>query len=506
MNEARSVGGLEARRLAILAYYPVDREDLSAQLDRLAALAARVCGAPIGLVSLVEADRQRFIGRFGTDLAEAPRQHAFCPLAMHASDGMVVPDAREDARFRESPSVAGPPHYRFYASHPLLSIEGAPLGTLCVIDTQPRPSFSDQQRGELRAIADAVMALLERWRIEHRSQVQAARSKSAIHDLERRFQVLTDAMPQMVWSTLPSGRADYFNRGWCEYTGAPAEASHGDGWMQFLHPDDHAPAEQCWHDAVATGGIYEIEYRLRRADGEFRWMLARGLPVRDEAGAVSRWVGTCTDIQEQKVAAEQHELLTRELSHRIKNIFAVIGGLITLSLRRHPELAELGGELQQRVLALGRAHDFVRPHSGFSHSHHSLGSLHGMLGSLLGAYRDDSCERIAIRGEDVPIDDRSATPLALFFHELATNAAKYGALTRNEGRVEIAIDTSDPALIVLTWTEAGGPPIRPASERGFGASLIEMSITRQLGGTLDYDWREEGLCVRATIPAQTMAR
>jgi two-component sensor histidine kinase len=223
-------------------------------------------------------------------------------------------------------------------------------------------------------------------------------------------------------------------------------------------------------------------------------------------GEINRWLGTCTDIQEQKAAAEKQELLTRELSHRIKNIFAVISGLITLSLRRQPELAQLGGDLQQRVLALGRAHDFVRPPSEQSRSSHSHSSLHGMLDSLLGAYQAFPGERIRISGEDVQIDDRSATPLALFFHELATNAAKYGALSANEGRVEIEIDTADGEFVALGWTERGGPPVQLATERGFGAVLIDMSITRQLGGTLDYDWRAEGLCVRARIPAQMMAR
>jgi two-component sensor histidine kinase len=228
--------------------------------------------------------------------------------------------------------------------------------------------------------------------------------------------------------------------------------------------------------------------------------------MRDEAGAVSRWIGTCTDIQEQKAAAEQQELLTRELSHRIKNIFAVISGLITLSLRKRPELRELGTDLQQRVLALGRAHDFVRPHSELSRAYIAHSSLTGMLLSLLGPYQAHEGERITIRGEDVRIDDRSATPLALLFHELATNAAKYGALSASEGHVEIELDASGKEFVSLTWTERGGPPVRPATEQGFGATLIDMSVTRQLGGTLEYDWREEGLCVRAQIPVEMMAR
>lgn len=505
MSEAWSSADSEARRLAILAFYPLDRTDIAEQLDRLAGLAAKLCDAPIGLIGFVDADRQRFIGRSGTDLTETPRDVAFCDVARLADKGVVVTDARADARFRANPLVTGAPGIRFCASQPLHSLEGAPLGTLCVVDTRPRTDLTEERLEDLRTLADAAMGLLERWRLDSSSRAQAAESRTAMHDLTQRFQVLADGMPQMVWSCLADGQADYFNRRWCDYTGASPEASFGDNWMQFLHRDDKARVTKVWREAVETGGTYDIEYRLRRADGEYRWMLVRGLPMRDEAGQIYRWLGTCTDIHEQKAAAEQHELLTRELSHRIKNIFAVIGGLIALSLRRQPELEELGRELQQRVLALGRAHDFVRPHSEHSRSYHSHSSLHGMLASLLAPYQGAPGERLRVHGKDVRIDDRSATPLALFFHELATNAAKYGALSTEKGHVEIDIEKAEDA-ITLTWREAGGPPVRPPARPGFGASLIEMSVTRQLGGTLDYDWRKDGLRVVARIPAQTMAR
>jgi PAS domain S-box-containing protein len=400
--------------------------------------------------------------------------------------------------------VTGAPGILLYASQPLRSLEGAPLGTLCVIDDKPRAGLTDEQLGGLRTLADSAMELLERWRLDSRIKSEAARSKTAIHDLEQRFQTLADAMPQLVWSSLPDGHSDYFNRFWCEYTGAPASASHGDAWMDFLHPDDKETAQRVWREALELEGAYDLEYRLRRADGVYRWMLVRGLPMRDESGAVSRWLGTCTDIHERKAAADQHELLTRELSHRIKNIFAVISGLITLSLRRRPAIAEIGRELQQRVLALGRAHDFVRPHGAPARPYLSHGGLRGMLEILFAPYQDPHGTRLRLTGGDVRIDDRSATPLALFFHELATNSAKYGALSVDDGYVEIAIDEGDTTR--LAWTEHGGPPPPAAHEPGFGASLIDMSVTRQLGGTLDYEWRPDGLRVAAAIPAAALAR
>jgi PAS domain S-box-containing protein len=481
----------ERERLRILATYPLTDPAFSEQLDRLTRLAARICDVPIAVVSLVEEERQSFIGRYGLSAASTPRAYSFCAHAMFGEAAMTVGDAREDARFADNPLVTGDPNIRFYAGEPLRSPEGAPLGAFCVIDDTPRRALDAEQAEALQTLAQAAMALLQKHRIDA--------SHAAI---EQRFNVLADAMPQMVWSSRPDGYSDYFNRRWCTFTGALESVSHGAGWMQFLHPDDHDLASEVWGAAVASGEDYEIRYRLRRHDGAYRWVLARGLPMLGADGAVTRWIGTCTDIHEQTEAGEALEVLSQELSHRIKNIFAVIGGLISLSTRNHPELAPLGADMQGRVLALGLAHDFIRPAQIADGG--ARRSLKGMLASLLTPYDDGKGTRFAITGPDLPIDDRSATPFALFFHELATNAAKYGALSRSEGRVEIALTGGDP--VEIAWTERGGPPVDVPAESHFGSRLIEISVERQLGGSLAFDWNPAGLRLVARIPLASMSR
>lgn len=328
------------------------------------------------------------------------------------------------------------------------------------------------------------------------------RAERALEATEAKYEVLTNAMPQMVWSTLPDGYHDYYNDKWYEFTGTPTGSTDGDGWRDMFHPEDQDRAHARWQHSLETGENYEIEYRLRHSSGAYRWVLGRAQPVRSGSGEITRWIGTCTDIDDAKRASEQNELLSRELSHRIKNIFAVISGLISLTANRAHETKPALTALLGRISALGRAHDFARPHSPHSQPMTALGTLHGLLGELLSPYGDSERTRVVIHGDDTPIDDRSATPIALVIHELATNSAKYGALSALDGVVDIDIARQDDDLCI-TWLERGGPPVSgEPTRRGFGTELAELSITRQLGGSIDKDWNRDGLkvtiCVKPT--------
>ena len=318
---------------------------------------------------------------------------------------------------------------------------------------------------------------------------------------------LADTMPQMVWSTLPDGYHDYYNARWYEYTGVLAGSTDGEGWNDMFHPDDQERAWGRWRKSLETGEPYEIEYRLRHHSGDYRWTLGRALPIRDGAGTILRWIGTCTDIHEQKLMMEEREMIAHELSHRIKNIFSVIAGLIGLSARQHPEIGAVAEDLRDRILALGRAHDFVRPHSAESAPQvgQGQGLLWGILDQIFAPYNSRDRSRIALSGDNVPIDDRSATPLALLFHELATNAAKYGALSVPDGRIALHI-AREGADVRIDWQELGGPAVQSMQPDGFGSRLITLSVERQLGGRIARDWSADGLKLSLWIPTRSMSR
>jgi len=496
----------EAARMRAIAQHDIESLRESADLKRITDFAAALCGTPIALVSLVEDQRQTFLARTGLDDTETPRETSFCAFAMRDTAIMVVPDATRDPRFADNPLVTGGPGIRFYAGAPLIADDGTPLGSLCVIDTVPRDGLTALQQQGLDTLADAVMARLRDSRDAAAWRDTQNANHRALIESHGRFRVLADSMPQMVWSTLPDGYHDYYNARWYEFTGMPEGSTDGEEWNGMFHPDDQERSRAAWSHSLATGDPYQIEYRLRRHDGEYRWTLGRALPLRDESGAITRWFGTCTDIHEQKRSSEEREVIAQELSHRIKNIFAVISGLIGFAARANPGFRAISDDLRDRVTALGRAHDFVRPHSNQSRPAAAQSSLHGLLDELFRPYQQSGATRIAVVGGDVEIDDRSATPLALLFHELATNATKYGALSNDLGRVTVEIVPND-GIVCLIWSEFGGPEIvgTPAPS-GFGSQLIEMSAVRQLGGTVERDWKRDGLVVNTCIPVKAFSR
>lgn len=489
--------GLESERerepLAAAAANPLDDPALSRRLAGLANLAARVCGASQACLAIAGNEEVQIAAASGEGEWRDDAVATLCRRAMAAQGLAVATDGQR----------AG-----FSAAWPLRSQEGRALGVLIVSDRGGRPGLAASQVDDLATIADAASAVLEAARRPDGPAASAAPlavpKANASGDADQRFRVLADSLPQLIWSASPEGQVEYFNRPWRRYTGQPAEASLGDGWMACLHPADRASVELAWRSAVLTGEDYEVRYRLRRQDGEYRWFLARAAAVRTGEGDgadVLQWVGTCTDLHDEIGSAEALERFAQELSHRIKNIFAVLNGLISLTARNTPELGPLARELQGRVLALGRAHDFIRPVSAADDREVTRNSLRGLLGEVL---RSSARDAVTYAGPDFPIDDRSATPLALFFHELATNAAKYGALRNPDGRVEIT--ALDGEQIVVVWMENGGPEIAMPADAGFGQRLMETSIVRQLGGTLQFEWRVQGLCVIAALPRASLRR
>jgi PAS domain S-box-containing protein len=478
----------KGEHLQILASYAPDALEGDSDLAAITRFAARLCQTPVAAVTVSGAERERFLVHYGSNLREIRSDIAFCPHVMATGGTMIIPDATADARFAGNPNVKGGPGIRFYAGQPLITTEGVAIGTLSVMDSVVRPAgLTELQREGLAVLADAVMLRLRAHRKKLEVEREARRNEEYLH-------VLADSIPAIAWSATPDGHFDYFNKQMVEFTG-----QHDDQSGSAFHPDDWKKANAAWERSLKTGEIYEVQHRLCRHDGEYRWMISRALPVRDADGHIVRWFGTAVDIHDIYEASESRELLAKELSHRIKNIFAVIVGLVSLISRKHPDAKEFADDLTSTIRALGRAHEFVRPVDGARRD-----NLRGLLEELFAAYGSGDGARVKVTGDDLAINSRTATPLALVFHELATNSAKYGALATSDGTVSLRISDGEDA-VKLVWREKGGKKPKKAPKEGFGTRLVDMSVTGQLGGSWKRRFDDDGLVVEFKLPKATIA-
>ena len=288
-----------------------------------------------------------------------------------------------------------------------------------------------------------------------------------------------------------------FNARWAEVTGAKPPRSVED-WRPHIHPDEFDRTIEKFEFATRRKLVFSDEWRLRLADGSYRWALSRAVPIQLADGSW-RWVGTIIDIDDAHRLSESRDLLARELSHRIKNIFAVMSSLITLSARRDPLLRQFAQDMTDKIAALGRAHEFVAP-TGLNDEK----SLHGLLAKIFAPYSDGDSPRVDVFGDDPAVNARSATPLALVFHELATNSAKYGVLSLEEGTVEVEISLVENEMVRLVWKESGVSRHGEEGD-GFGSRLLRMSVEGQLQGSIDRQWSEEGLSVILNLSLPVLA-
>jgi PAS domain S-box-containing protein len=267
-------------------------------------------------------------------------------------------------------------------------------------------------------------------------------------------------------------------------------------------------AEPLFRKVLDTGEpVTDVDFEgeTSNALGVQRCWVEQFYPIKDEAGTVTGIGIVCEEVTEHRRTERARDLLSRELSHRIKNLFAVISSIVRLSARGNDAVGNFAKTIGGRIEALGRAHDYVRPldseHDGAVRSTRHLLAL---IGAILEPWDDG--ERIRLAGDNPAIGSGTATALALAIHEFATNAVKYGALSTPGGTIEITC-AGHAETFDIVWTERGGPPIdQPPIRQGFGTTLARRSIGGELGGTITGEWAREGLKVRISAPVERLAR
>lgn len=276
-------------------------------------------------------------------------------------------------------------------------------------------------------------------------------------------------------------------------------------YLAGIHPEDADRIAHAVNHAISTGDRYCQEYRLLRKDGSTRWVEARGECLSGEDGKPARFVGVVVDITSQKNAQERQRLLAREADHRVKNIFANIHSMISLSARSARTPKEMAEALRGRLDALLRAKDLIRPGVMGTEHESKQTTMDVLVRTVLQPYDDGSPTRFVLNGPDVPIGAQAVTSLALALHETATNAVKYGALSRPSGSIRVTWGATGDHMY-LEWDETGGPLIDGAPlTRGFGSTLTERSVTGELAGKIEHDWRRNGLRLKLSVPLERLA-
>jgi PAS domain S-box-containing protein len=249
-----------------------------------------------------------------------------------------------------------------------------------------------------------------------------------------------------------------------------------------------APALQQTFEAALRGqdnGRYAIVHRVSGRDGHVRWIRGAGQVLFDAQGQPMTVLGTVQDVTSEVESREQQALMVAELNHRVKNNLATVQSLASQTARRAASLDQFIEDFEGRVISLARTHDVLTQNSWTG------AELSVLLERALAHCRD----RVELDGPPVELSATPAVALALIIHELATNAAKYGALSAPDGRVVISW-TFQADRLALTWREQGGPPPAPTARQGFGTRLIERLAKGDLGGRAEADYAPEGLVFR----------
>lgn len=268
-----------------------------------------------------------------------------------------------------------------------------------------------------------------------------------------------------------------------------------------IHPADLERVRSAFAATRAVIGSYEIDFRVL-TEGSIRWISARGQGD-DAEIAAGVMFGIFLDVTQRKQAEEAHELLAGEMSHRVMNLLHIATALTQISARSSSTKEEMATALTNRLIALGRAQSLVRPVPGQETRATLLGDL---ISVLLAPYDEEGASvRIRVSVPKMMVGEKSSTTLALVIHELATNSAKYGALSAPSGTLDVSCNDQNEDVLI-TWTERGGPPvIAPLALRGFGSKLVQQGMANELGGSISFDWAAEGLVVALKMKKDRVA-
>ena len=406
---------------------------------------------------------------------------------------------REHPRFRKTAII-------FISAIHLTDVDRLRGYEMGAVDYVPVPVVPEVLRAKVRVFAELfrktrelerLNSTLERHVAERTAELQA--SNARLLESEQQLRLATEAAEIGLWDVDTVTDTMFWPpRVKAMFGISPDVPVSMADFYAGLHPDDKEATVAAFAGACdpQKRALYDVEYRaIGKEDGVIRWIAAKGRAVFDSDGKCVRVIGTALDISKRKEADERQVLLAREVDHRARNALAVIQSIIRLT--RAKTVDDYVQAIEGRIKALARAHTLL------SDSRWHGADLATLVTEELAPYRGG--DKITIRGPDISLQPATAQGLALAVHELATNAAKHGALSSPSGKITLDWQLHSDAL-ALNWAETGGPGIVSPSSRSFGLKVIIASIEQQLGGKAAFDWNPKGLRCAFSIPRSELTK
>ena len=336
-----------------------------------------------------------------------------------------------------------------------------------------------------------VVETTDRVKAEREVAAQSAATEAA----NQRLAALISATADIIYDMSADWREmrALQGRGFLTDTDAPTVA-----WIdEYLFPEDQAQVLEAIDGAVKNRRTFQLEHRVRRADGSAGWTFSRAVPLFDPDGTITGWFGAASDVTARREAEEHLRLIINELNHRVKNTLAMVQAMAAQTFRGEDDYATALQKFTARIKAIAHATDLMTGHRWVE------ASVHTVVESIIGAYCKDAPDRCAFGGPPVQLNPKTGISLSMALHELTTNAIKYGAWSNATGKVAITWDLegSGPgALFRLEWRESGGPPVSAPERRGFGSRLIERGLAAEMGGEAQLRFEPAGLVCLIEAP------
>jgi PAS domain S-box-containing protein len=474
-----------------------ETHDLNEGLEEMLRGSIRLMGADKGNVQLVDARgvlnivaQQGFDPPFLELFKEVSVEHnSACARALRTGRRVIIEDVETDEEFAPLRNIAMAAGFRAVQSTPLMARDGRPLGVLST-------HFCSVLRPSEHAMR--TLGLYVRRAVDF---IERHRAEEALRQSEERYKRVYENAGTGIYIADLNGRFQYCNPAYASMHGYTEEELRKLRTKDLVHPEDwprHTPEIEL----LTVGKIrsFEIMNRCISKDGELLWVHKHVSLLRDAAGRPESTIALVTNMTERKRAEDARELLNAELDHRVKNALATVSAVVSHTQQGSRSVADFVAALNGRLRTMATTHEQLsaRRWQGVS--------LTELVRREVAPYA--TRHNTKIKGPDVVLEPAAGMAMAMVLHELATNAAKHGALSDKKGRVSIRWErrpSVQPPDLVLEWQEIGGPPVVAPDKSNFGMSTIRELIPYEFGGTVELTLARDGARCRVRLPADWLS-